>query len=475
MTGSRKEKEPGMSDKALTLLLEFDDQVRRDHHQSPAFLHRRDRRYALTTDGVPSPRPWLDYVRRIGNQPHAGALQPMRRWHRISLGFAVFGALFGIVTMLGLLYYDGNDRINITVLLAFMLLQLVLAVATSLQALAGWRPWGWLIERYLHPGQEAAMAINRLQPQLMARAAHGGGLAFALAGLLTLLTLVVVRDLAFGWSTTLSTGAASYQQLMATLAWPWQQLWPAAVPDLDLVSQTRFFRVGEGPPVTAARWGDWWPFVTMAWSCYVILPRLLLLALSSWHLQYRARQLLTAHPGLLALRYRMETPAVESGHQNTDANRTPELAVQTGLRPLPDSPVVIRWAGAGSDNLPQPFAGNNQRLVVEAGGAASLDQDQQAIDQAREHLDSDNRHSITILTRAWEPPTAELEDFIADARSRWPANARITLVPLATDPEQPAPDQQLAPWLRFSERLTDRRLHVSRYPEPATPTAGAQP
>jgi len=475
MTGSRKEKEHGMSDKALTLLLEFDDQVRRDHHQSPAFLHRRDRRYALAADGTLTPRHWLDYVQRIGSPHHTSALRPLRRWHRISLGFVVTGALFGIVTMLGLLYYDGSGRINITVLLAFMLLQLVLAVATSLQALAGWRPWGWLVERYLHPGQEAAMAINRLQPQLMARAAHGGGLAFALAGLLTLVTLVVVRDLAFGWSTTLSTGAASYQQLMATLAWPWQGLWPAAVPDLDLVSQTRFFRISEGSPVTAARWGDWWPFVTMAWGCYVILPRLLLLLLSIWHLRRRAGQLLAAHPGLLALRYRMETPTVESGHQNTDVNRPPELAVQTGLHPLPDSPVVIRWAGAGNGSLPPLFQGTDRRLVVDAGGAASLDQDQQAIGQAREHLHADSRHSITILTRAWEPPTAELEDFIGDARNHWPANTRITLVPLATDPEQPAPDRQLAPWLRFSERLSDKRLHVSRYPESPHQTAGAQP
>ncbi|SFL94569.1 DUF2868 domain-containing protein [Marinobacter zhejiangensis] len=452
-----------MPNQALTLLLEFDDQVRRDHHQPPAFLHRRDRRFALEATEPHTPRAWLDHIQRLSGGHTNAALKPLRRWRRITLGFAVTGTVLGIVTMLGLLYYDGSGRINVTVMLGFMLLQLMLALATSLQALVGWRPWGWLIERYLHPAEESAMAINRLQPQLMARAAHCGGLMFALAGLLTLLTLVVVRDLAFGWSTTLSTGADSYYRFVATLAWPWHTLWPAAVPDLELVSQTRFFRIEADTAVTAGRWGEWWPFVTLAWCCYVILPRLILTALSSLHLRLRARHVLTSHPGLLALRYRMETPEVDTGHQNTDVNVTPELAVNARLHPLPDSPVVVRWAGAGEASVPAQFQGHQQRLVVEAGGAASLAQDQTAIAEAGRHLSDDSRHSVTLLARAWEPPTAELEDFITDARSHWPANTRITLVPLATDPNQPASDQQLAPWLRFCERLADKRLYVARY------------
>mgnify|MGYP000704708251 CR=1 FL=1 len=51
--------------------------------------------------------------------------------------------------------------------------------------------------------------FSKLQPLLMARAAHLGGSAFATAGLITLLAMVVVQDLAFGWSTTLDTAAAS--------------------------------------------------------------------------------------------------------------------------------------------------------------------------------------------------------------------------------------------------------------------------
>lgn len=465
-----------MPDNALTLLLEFDDQVRRDHHQAPPFLHRRDRRFALETDGAASPRQWLAHLQRVSGRHTDSALRPLRRWRRITLGFGLLGAVFGVFTMLGLLYYDGNNRINVTLLLGFMLLQLLLALTTSAQALIGWRPWGWLIQRYLHPGEEAAMAISRLQPQLMARAAQTGGLMFAITGLVTLLSLVVVRDLAFGWSTTLATGADAYQRIMQTLAWPWQALWPAAVPDLELVSQTRFYRIGSVAGVNAAQWGQWWPFVTMAWCCYVILPRLLLTALASVHLRYRARRLLAQHPGLVALHYRMETPILETGHQSGDSNTAPELTTRTTLAPLPDSPVVIRWAGAGDLELPEAFQATASRLVLRAGGAASLSQDQQTIEQAGQHLAAGSLHSITILTRAWEPPTAELEDFIVQARQAWPANARISLAPLATNPQQSPNEQQLAQWLRFCERLADKRLQVGRYPAEAATTLsqGAQ-
>lgn len=60
---------------------------------------------------------------------------------------------------------------------------------------------------------------------------------------------------------------------------------------------------------------------------------------------------------------------------------------------------------------------------------------------------------MLILTRGWEPPTGELQDFLLAARAQWPGSARVVLVPLA-DPSEPASGQRwLAPWQRFAERL----------------------
>ncbi|UDL04982.1 DUF2868 domain-containing protein [Marinobacter sp. CA1] len=455
-----------MTEHPLTRLLAFDDQVRRDRRQAPAFLHRRDRRFGLDTEARDDDtlvNQWLTHLRRFspGSQQNAGGRdRRLQRWDRIGLAFMAAGVLLGITTMLGLLYYDGSGRINVTVLLAFLALQLLLALATAVQSLLGWRPWGWLVNR--SAGADTSV-LQHLHPQLLARAAQGGGLAFTLAGLATLLVLVVVQDLAFGWSTTLAAGAESYHRLVQTLAIPWQALWPAAVPDANLVASTRFFRAAPTSAVTAVRWGDWWPFLTMAWLCYGVLPRALLRWLAGWHLRHQARQRLYHHPGLTALRYRMETPVLETGNPDADASSAPSLDTRGELQPYPDSPVVIRWAGAGGEQLPLDFADNGQRQVFEAGGGATLAQDRLALRQAAAVLALAELPSAIVLTRAWEPPTGELEDFLSEAREQWPTDTLVALVPLATDPSRPPEPQQLAQWLRFSQRQHQARLQVSRY------------
>ena len=213
-----------MTDSSLRLLLEFENQAQRDRSQPPTFLHRRDRKFALMCEeqGVaPDAARWLAHLNRLSGPgtTQTSADPILRSWRRIATGFMAVGLIAGMLTMAGLLFYDGGQRINITVFLAFVLLHLVLALFTTVQSLAGWQPWRWLLQRFgVNPGHGE---FNRLQPLLMARAAHLGGIAFASAGLITLLAMVVVQDLAFGWSTTLDTAAASYHELVSALATPW--------------------------------------------------------------------------------------------------------------------------------------------------------------------------------------------------------------------------------------------------------------
>lgn len=415
-----------MPDNPIALLLEFEDQVRRDQEHAPAFLHRRDRLFALACKekgGVePMPQRWLEYLNRLneppGQQSGQPARRPLRRWRHVMVSLAVGGGLLGIFAMLGLLFYEGGQRINLTVILGVVLLELLLALITSAEALIGWQPWHWLLQRL---GIEQRDSVLReLQPQLMARAAHVGGLCFGLTGLLTLLFLVVVQDLAFGWSTTLQTGAQGYHHLIQSVAWPWHSLWPAAVPDLSLVEQTRFFRAGEtASHLNPERWGEWWPFVTMLWLFYVILPRVVLLLFSWIHLHIRARALLTGHPALTALYYRMETPVLDTGDAHHDAADQPETHTDGALQPLLPSRTLIRWAGAGDSQLPESLL-RGQPQVLTAGGRATLDEDKETIEVVRGRLAGESAPVVWLAARGWEPPTGELADFIEQADEGWP-------------------------------------------------------
>ncbi|TBW49814.1 DUF2868 domain-containing protein [Marinobacter halodurans] len=448
----------------VTLLLAFDDQVRRDQAQSAMFLHRRDRRYALNCQGAgrqPSVAGWLRHI-----QPHRapgqGNDRRLRTWRRLSGWLLPVGAVLGILTMLGLLFYDGSQQINITVIIGFVALQGLLALATTVQALVGWRPWGRLLSPRRAAG-DAPTALDALQPQLAACTAQQMALAFTLFAWLTLMTLVVVQDLAFGWSTTLRTSADSYTALVQALAAPWQHLWPAAYPSLELVTQTQFYRLGDTAINEPARYGDWWPFVSMLWLTYAVLPRLLLALFARLHLRWQARRLLRQHPGRRALRHRFDTPVVESVAAADDSHREAVSQPGSALHNLPPGQALIRWAGTATNSEPaiRGLLAQPDAPVFNAGGTASLAEDQQVIQSLAGHHDP-----VILLTRAWEPPTGELADFLHDARRAWSKERLIALLPVGGEsPLAPASPLQLAQWQRFAERQQDGNLWVCRLPD----------
>ncbi len=456
-----------MANNALRKLLTFDRQVRRDRDQSPVFLHRRDRRFALDCQAqgqAPTADRWLEHLDRVGrpgaeqhrhSDPDDGLL---RRWQQVTAVFCLLGVVLGAVTMAGLLFYEGSQRINLTLLLAFAALQCLLAIITMIQSVAHWQPWRRLLKRIRLRSEPSP--LNSLAPVLMARAAHAGGACFGLAAVATLLMLVVLEDLAFGWSTTLDTGADRYHSLLSTIAWPWHQLWPAAVPDLSLVEATRYFRAGTDITLTdPGRWGDWWPFVMMAWLFYVVLPRLLGLGIAQWQLLTGARRALANHPGMVALEYRLETPTVDTGNDRHDAEDSPDEHTAAQCQSLPESQVLIYWSGANDPELPDSLTAGHL-LTGLAGGQHSLAEDQQTIDECAELLNQHKKPAVTLVTRAWEPPIAELEDFIRQARQDWPKKTRLALLPLASDPSQLTSPKQLGQWLRFVERLNDSQVCV---------------
>ena len=277
---------------------------------------------------------------------------------------------------------------------------------------------------------------------------------FAISGLLTLLALVVVQDLAFGWSTTLQTSADGYHRMVAALAQPWQSLWPAAVPSAELVSASQFYRLADTPADNPALLGTWWPFVLMLWLVYVLLPRLVLLMLAALQLRWQAGRALRAHPGWQGLFYRFETPWVETRGQE-DSQPAP-AAAKTDLSPLPDSATLIHWAGAAMDapGLLSRLSRDPAPLQCRAGGNNSLEEDARVLEQT-----GARNQPVILVTRGWEPPTGELSDFIVDARDHWPAATLLALVPLADEQGTALTDAGLlAQWQRFVDRQGDSHL-----------------
>ena len=438
----------------LTRLLDFDDQYRRDSQQSQAFLHRRDRRFAQQQQDQRQPLTadtWLAELRALNDQRQSSGRDPrLRRWRQARWIFAGLGTVLGAAFMAGLLFYDGSRQINVTLLLLLVGVQLGLALLTSLQAWLGWQPWASLLGRTAEQGDP----LQPLRPALSARIAHTGGLMFAISGLLTLLAMVTVQDLAFGWSTTLQASAEGYHRLVSVVALPWQSLWPAAFPSAELVAASQYYRLGDNPVSDPALLGNWWPFILMAWLTYVVLPRLALLVLAALQVRWQAAASLRRHPGYQPLFYRFDTPWVET-RGDEEAPRQP-APVQVAMAPLPETGTLVHWAGAGqaSAGLVAQLTAQASPLQLRAGGNSSLEEDADTLRRAGEQ-----GQPVILVARGWEPPTGELADFLLDAREQWPAGTLLALVPLADEQGGELTDEKLlAQWQRFIERQKDASL-----------------
>jgi hypothetical protein len=68
-------------------------------------------------------------------------------------------------------------------------------------------------------------------------------LFFSFGLLLALLAMVVTKDIAFAWSTTLHITPETFQDFLTTVAFPWRDFAPSAVPSMALIEQSQYFRL----------------------------------------------------------------------------------------------------------------------------------------------------------------------------------------------------------------------------------------
>jgi hypothetical protein len=188
----------------------------------------------------------------------------------VSVFLALTGVLVGAGLTLAVFRYEGDYPVNVVAALALLAGLPFLMALTTLLLMPGRIP-------ALKPLQDALAAINvgNLATAFFNRFADAGasdrfrlawpaarsgatarfarwqllcwsqwfGACFSIGALGMAFLLVVFTDLAFGWSTTLDVDAVQAQRIAAVIALPWATWLPAAVPDVALVAESRFFRL----------------------------------------------------------------------------------------------------------------------------------------------------------------------------------------------------------------------------------------
>jgi uncharacterized protein DUF2868 len=458
-------------------------------------LRQRDRTLgrALATragDATERVAAWLDA--RTGRGPTDGQ-RALAAQGVLRTLLAGAGAVLGAGTAFAVFAYDGGSPVNVMhVLAVFVGLQFALIAATIALVLPeAWRRnvpglaalqdvlrlaspgrFSPALRRLLLPEQrdalDRALALARRHQRLYGDAQKWallvGSQLFAVSFHATALAIAallgVFSDLAFGWSTTLTSEAATVHKVVTALAAPWARWLPDAVPSFALVRDTEYFRGAGGFAGVAPRSAPWWPFLLACMACYGLAPRAALLGFALLRQRVALRHVFAALPGAADLRDRLDARWIATAGEGPERAAPAQPARAHAQAPRPARVRAVGWSGLALD------ADRAAALVRDAigselagftsGGAGSAHRDSELVAELAAAGDPP-----ALLVKAWEPPLGEFVDWLGELRTAIGAGAPIFVLPVAEGASGAlAAGRDARIWSRGLDRAADPWLFV---------------
>ena len=413
---------------------------------------------------------WAKAHSRTLSRPTPGELF-CKYLYGISLLLGIFALIAGFLSGAALLSYNGKAPVNVIYFLAVAvfipLLTMFLALVSMLRAhraqsmLVHLSPAYWM-EKILgfFPGKTRGILSEIQLPPLwlnwlVIKRAQLLSLLFAIGLLSALLGIVATKDVAFAWSTTLHVSPDGLYAFLHGLAWPWRTWIPAAVPSVELIEKSQYFRLGgelgNAMVANANLLGEWWKFLACATLFYAIVLRVLVWMAAQYGSGKALERSLLKAEETERLLYQMETPVVSS---TAVSREQPSVQRSRHYQNMLTSPthtytVVLGWA---MDD--EAISLQNDSMRIETGesrglgGSHTLEEDRQVI--------AESGGEILLYVKSWEPPTMEILDFVADLAQ---TADRVTIMPIGTAADAYVPkEKELAIWGRKLSTLNHPKV-----------------
>lgn len=364
--------------------------------------------------------------------------------YRVTFGLVLIAFALGLVAGVGLLSYNGEEPVNVIYFIAVaifiplftMLLTLfsMLRARSAESVLVHLSPAFWM-EKILGllPGnvQEdiKALQINSLLANwIIIRRSQIIVLFFSLGLLLSLLGVVVTKDIAFAWSTTLHISPEVFHDFLHTIAFPWREIAPWSVPSLELIEQSQYFRLGDKLDdemiAHASELGEWWKFLALSTLFYAIFLRFLMLILASFGFSSAVKQSLLTLKGTTKLLREINEPII-STHAKKRENAfisDDECYSQIVNRLDASYDGIQGWAISQSELF---VLGDSMNIIspehFEVGGTNSFEEDSEVIFKSH--------GEVLLFVKAWEPPTMDFVDYLTELTDKVD---KVVVVPIGT-------------------------------------------
>ena len=288
---------------------------------------------------------------------------------RYKLPFLLFGGLLiGFSVSSGLLLYSGKELVNVLIYIFFVVILPALFSILSFLLLFFRRE---------------AKIIHRVRESFLF------GFFFSVGALIALLVTVTIKDLAFGWATTLHVTPKELQSFLNSMA-IWKSICSSCIVSHDLVTVSQFTRLGNAvnseQVAKAKELGEWWKFLAMSILFYGIFLRALFWLAS----------------GL----FRRQSKVTFESSRNSDSFEGLQKSYRQPTKREALYGQKFQLVGYDVDNLE----------------ALGLPSDREAKD-------------IVIAVNAWEPPILEFFDYVEELQKQ---GKKISLLLLGVDGKEPS-------------------------------------
>jgi len=345
----------------------------------------------------------------------------------ISLVLVIVGFVTGLFSGLALLNYNGHAPVNVIYFMAMVIalplftmtfaLFSMLKVHQTQSVLIHLSPSYWMekmVALLPHKVQEnlQALKINPLLANwIVIKRSQLIALFFSMGLLVSLLVVVATKDIAFAWSTTLQINAEAFHSFLNTLSFPWRSWFPSAVPSLELIEKSQYFRLGDTLSKeminNASKLGEWWKFLALATFFYAIVLRLFMYLLSLVGLNVAVKKSLLSLEGVSTLLRDMNEPIITThAEERVGENETSVQGELQTLQKLDASYDMVQGWAMSEEQL--HVLNDSMQvitpLVYDVGGTNTLEVDAEIIHKSH--------GEVLLYVKAWEPPTMDFIDYL---------------------------------------------------------------
>jgi len=390
----------------------------------------------------------------------------------VTFTLVIIAFMLGLFSGIALLNYNGHEPVNVVYFLAMVVFFPIFTISLTFfsmyranseqSVLIHLSPAYWM-EKILklfptRVGKSVKdIKINPLLANwIVIKRSQCIALFFSFGLLLSLLVVVATKDIAFSWSTTLQISPETFHHYLNLLAFPWRETFPSAVPSLELIEKSQYFRLGdklsEDMIDNASKLGEWWKFLAFATLFYALILRLVMYVIAHFGYKQALKKSFFSLEGVDSLLNNMNEPMVMTHATEEEYVVSSSHKDIQHIRSIDTSYDFVQGWAIGVSQLQVINDAMQVRSpnIFEVGGSNTLSQDSEIAHKSF--------GEVLLYVKGWEPPTLDIIDYIEEL-ARYAE--KIIVYPIGTQDEKYfIKEKFINIWIKKLSQIDNKKIWI---------------